>query len=466
MGTALGALLVWSASIGQPPESLESRYAAPVRRIIDAALAENDAWPKMEALCDGIGHRLSGSPQLERAIEWAQSAMRRDGLEHVRAEDVQVPRWVRGGESCEMAEPRRQRLHMLGLGGSVATPAEGITAEVVCVRDKDELAAVGNSVAGKIVLFNFPMKPYDPVGGTGYGDAVHYRGRGAQYAAQYGARAALIRSVTAHSLRSPHTGAMNYGDARVRVPAAALSVEDAEMIARLTRSGQRVVVTLRMEARDEGDARSANVIGELRGRETPEEYVVIGGHIDSWDVGQGAHDDGGGCVIAMEAVNVLRRLNMIPRRTIRVVLFTNEENGLRGARAYAERHADELPRHVAAIEADIGVFAPVGYSFEIRDADREAAVRARLEQIVALLGPLGSMKVETGHSGADLGPMKSAGFPLLGHLSDPARYFDYHHSEADTLDKVDPAEFSRNVAALAATAYVLADMVERLDDPR
>ncbi len=465
MNVVLGVLAACCAAQGPSAESIEARYAASAKRIIDAALAGNDAWQKMQELCDGIGHRLSGSPQLDQAVAWAQAALRRDGQENVRAESVDVPRWVRGRESCEMVEPRPARLHMLGLGGSVATPTEGITAEVVCVRDKDELATIGRAAAGKIVLFNYPMKPYDPVGGTGYGDAVHYRGRAAQYAAQYGAVAALVRSVTAHSLRSPHTGAMSYGDATVKVPAAALSVEDAELIARLTRRGERVVVRLRMEARDEGDARSANVIGELRGREKPEEVVVIGGHLDSWDVGQGAHDDGGGCVISMEAVNVLRRLNMIPRRTIRVVLFTNEENGLRGARAYAKQHADELPRHVAAIEADIGVFAPAGYSFEIRDAEREGAVRRRLESILRLLSPLGTMKLETGHSGADLGPMKTAGFALLGHLSDPARYFDYHHSDADTLDKVDPAELSRNVAGLATVAYILADMEERLGDP-
>jgi Zn-dependent M28 family amino/carboxypeptidase len=219
-----------------------------------------------------------------------------------------------------------------------------------------------------------------------------------------------------------------------------------------------------MEARTLDDAPSANVVAELRGREKPDEIVVIGGHIDSWDVGQGAHDDGAGIVMSMEAVNVLRKTHMIPRRTIRVVLFTNEENGLAGGKAYAKEHEAELKNHVAAIEADSGGFKPTGYSTECADKDHEAVAAKQLEEIVSLLSSIGPMTVHTGHSGADISPMEPAGVLLLGHNVEGLRYFDYHHAQADTIDKVDPRELSENVAALATVAYILADMPERLGE--
>jgi len=256
---------------------------------------------------------------------------------------------------------------------------------------------------------------------------------------------------------------MSYGDAKVKVPAAAVTVEDAEMIAGLQRLGVPVVVNLKMEARTLPDVPSANVVGELRGREHPEEIVVIGGHIDSWDVGQGASDDGGGCIIAMEAINVLRKLNMIPRRTIRVVLWTNEEYGLAGAKAYAADHANELKNHVAAIESDSGVFKPKGYSIDSKDEGRSAVAVQQMKDLLTLLADtIGPLSVDTGHSGADVSPMKDAGVMLLGHNVEGSKYFDYHHTHADTLDKVNPRELSENVAVLAVTAYILADMPERL----
>jgi hypothetical protein len=445
--------------------SITERYRSGADRIVAATFAGNDAWAKMEALCDGIGHRLSGSPELDRAIHWAADAMRRDGQENVRLEKVMVPHWVRGGESIAMIEPREHRMPMLGLGGSVGTPAEGITGEVVVVADEAEFEARSAEMAGKIVLFNNAMPPYTPEGGTHYGQTVRFRGRGPVMAAEKGAAACLVRSVTAHSLQSPHTGATRYQDDVPQIPAAAITVEDAEMIARLTEGGQSVKVRLMMEARTLPDAESGNVIGELRGREKPDEVVVIGGHIDSWDVGQGAHDDGGGCVIAMEAINVLRKLGMVPRRTIRVVLFTNEENGLRGGRAYAEDHAGELADHVAAIESDSGVFKPTGYSVDCADEDREAIATSQMAEITSLLGAIGPLGARTGGSGADIGPMKGAGVVLMGHGVDSRHYFDYHHTHADTLDKVDPRELSENVAALATVAYVIADMEERIGTP-
>ena len=236
------------------------------------------------------------------------------------------------------------------------------------------------------------------------------------------------------------------------------------MMARLQARDVPIIVRLKMDAQTRDPAPSGNVIGELRGSTNPEEIVVIGGHIDSWDVGQGAHDDGAGCVMAMEAINVLRRLNMIPRRTIRVVLWTNEENGLAGARQYAQDHADELPHHVAAIESDSGGFRPTGYSIQCADELKQATAVEQMRDIASLLVSLGADDVQTGYAGADVGPMRDAGVVLMGHQVEGSKYFDYHHSQADTLDKVDPVHFSQNIAAMATITYVLADMPQRLGE--
>lgn len=284
-------------------------------------------------------------------------------------------------------------------------------------------------------------------------------------ASEKGALACLVRSVTAYSLRSPHTGATSYDKETPKIPAAAISTEDAAMISRLTARGEEVIVKLKMDAKNHGMVPSANVIGELRGSTRPDEVLVIGGHLDAWDVGHGAHDDAGGCVIAMEAINVLRRLNLIPKRTIRVVLWTNEENGLNGGRQYAKDHADEMPKHIGAIESDSGVFAPKGISVQHRDANIQAIAAKQLEDILQLLEPINANMVKEGWSGADISPMKPAGVVLMGFMVEGSTYFHLHHSHADTLDKVNPDELSRCVAALAVVSYVLADMPGRLGVP-
>lgn len=444
---------------------IASEYRETAGRIIESVMASNEAYAKMEDLCLGIGHRLSGSVNLQRAIAWAVETMKSDGGENVHREKVMVPHWVRGEESATMIQPRHLTLNMLGLGGSVATPPGGITAPVIVVADEDELNAAGDDVRGKIVLFNKIMPPYDPDRGAGYGATVKYRTQGATLAAAKGAVACLVRSVTAHSLYTPHTGAMNYGDAKKKIPTAAITVEDTETIAGLTRSGREVVVNLKMNAKTLPDARSANVIGELRGSTNPEEVVIMGGHFDSWDVGQGAHDDGGGCVIAMEAINVLRKLHLRPRRTIRVVLWTNEENGVAGGKAYAKDHADELQHHVAGIESDSGVFAPRGYSVSCTDeAKRDVAIE-QINDILSLFpDSFPPLDAHAGGSGTDVGQTRSAGFVLMGHRVEGSKYFNYHHTNADTLDKVNPTELSQNVAVLATTAYILADMPNRLGE--
>ncbi len=444
--------------------SIQDRYRSTADRIIKSTMTSNDSWKKMHALCDGIGHRLSGSRQLERAVDWAVASLKTDGHENVRAEPVMVPHWVRGNESAVMVEPRVAPFAMLGLGGSVGTPPEGITAPVVVVRDEKELDALGEGARGKIVLFNNPMPPYDETG-SHYGSTVRFRGKGAILAAQNGAVACLIRSVTARSLRSPHTGAMRYDEKVAKIPAAAISTEDADTVARLAAGGTPVVVRLSMEASTQPDAPSANVVAEIRGRERPDEVVVMGGHIDSWDVGQGAHDDGAGIVMCMEALNVIRKMGLQPRRTIRVVLWTNEENGLAGGKQYAKDHASEIPHFVAAIESDSGGFAPDAFSVECKDKEREAVATRQVTGIAQLVRHLGATQVSRGHSGADVSPMKDAGAMLMGFSSKGDTYFDYHHTHADTLDKVNPDELSRCVASMAVMTYVLADMPERLGQP-
>jgi carboxypeptidase Q len=448
------------------PSPIARDYAAAAAKIIAAARADRGAYAKLAHLTDRIGHRLAGSPSLDRAIAWAAQAMKDDGHD-VRTEPVTVPRWVRGAERAAITAPVERPLVVLGLGGSVPTPKGGLTAPVVVVRSWAELDQKAAQVKGAIVLYDVALPAYDDEKGSGYGEVAQFRSRGPSRAAQHGAVGVLMRSVTAHSLRTPHTGALRYEPAQPKVPAAAVTVEDAQLIARLAEAGP-VTVRLSLESQDLGDGPSANVIGELRGREKPEEIVVIGAHIDSWDVGQGAHDDGAGCVQMMQALTTLRRLGLVPRRTIRVVLFTNEENGLRGARAYADAHAAELPRTVLALEADAGGFPPRGFSVELKSELAPQAlprVLPRFTQIASLLGSVGPIKVTAGHSGADLIPLIPAGVLGVGLVTAGQRYFDYHHTEADTLDKVDPAQLAEGVAAVAVLAYVAADLPDRLDAP-
>jgi carboxypeptidase Q len=451
-----------AAPVPPPPPSAIAGYAATADQIVGAARADRGAYAKLAQLTDRIGHRLSGSRELDLAIAWASKAMKDDGHD-VRTEKVMVPHWVRGVEAAELVAPIARPLTVLGLGGTVATPRGGITAPVVVVHDWAELAARGDAVKGAIVLYDVAMPAWSEDKGSGYGETVEYRGKGASRAARLGALAVLVRSVTAHSLRTPHTGAMNYDDDAAKIPALAVTVEDAALITRLAAAGP-VRVHVRCDDQLLPDVASANVIGELRGRELPDEVVVIGGHLDSWDVGQGAHDDGAGVVTMMQALTTLRSLGLTPRRTIRVVLFTNEENGLRGGKAYAKDHAGELAKTVLAIEADSGGFAARGFSVQA-PAEVTDRVRARVAEIAALLGGLGATRVTVGHGGADIGPMVPAGVPTLGLDVDGRTYFDYHHTDADTLDKVDPAALATDVAAVATMAYIVADLPGRLDAP-
>jgi carboxypeptidase Q len=448
---ALAGLLIAAPLAAQ--FDLEPHRAA-ADRLIQSALRDSAAYQRLSRLVDGFGHRMTGAPSLERAIDWIVAEMRRDGFENVRKEPVTVAHWVRGAESAELIMPRRMKLAMLGLGRSVGTPPQGIRAPVLVVRSFADLRARAAEARGKIVLYNVPfdttVAPF-----AGYGGAVVYRGAGADSASAVGAVAALVRSVTPRSLRSPHTGGMSYDSTRRirRIPAAAISVEDAEMLQRMQDRGERIEVRLTMGARTLAPAVSHNVIAEIRGSERPDEVIVMGGHIDSWDVGQGAMDDAGGCVAAWEALRLIKQLNVRPKRTIRVVLWTAEEIGLTGANAYRDAHRAEVDKHVLAMESDNGVFRPRALSFG--GVGTGLGVMGR---IATLLGSVGVYTARAGGPQADVSPLFALGVPVASIDTEGSRYFWYHHSDADTIDKLDPLDLARNVAIFAVIANVVANM--------
>jgi len=432
------------------PTAWIDRYREPAARLIGEAVGSTFAWHRLAVLTDTIGNRLSGSPALDRAIQWAVGEMRRDGLENVHTERVMVPRWVRGAESAEIVTPLQQPLMMLGLGDSVGTPSDGLRADVVIVHSFEELDPKASQARGRIVLFNVPF--------TTYGETVRFRSTGPARAARHGAVAALVRAVGPPGLRTPHTGALQYASDAPKIPAAAIATEDADLLQRIADRGERVTLRLKMDAHFEADVESANVVGEIRGREKPEEIVVVSGHLDSWDVGAGATDDGGGCIVTWEALRLMRKLNLRPRRTVRVVLWTNEENGGRGGQGYRDQHRAELGRHVLMLESDGGVFRPLGFGFTGSDSARDT-----VRTIATLLSGIAADQITVGGGGADIGPsVQEAHIPAMSLDVDGSKYFLIHHTPADTIDKIDPVEMAKCAAAVAVMSYVVADLPERL----
>ncbi|MCX5764605.1 MAG: M20/M25/M40 family metallo-hydrolase [Gemmatimonadetes bacterium] len=446
LALALTAALLPGALVAQGQPDVAVAYKSTSERIISAATADKSAaWNTLARFTDYSGNRLSGSAALERGIDWLVAEMKKDGLENVHTEPAMVPHWVRGKESATLMQPRVANLPMLGLGGSIATPKGGITAPVMVVGSFDELTTRAAEAKGKIVLFDVPF--------TNYGATVAYRSGGASAAAKVGALAALVRSVTPYSMRTPHTGGMNYDTTVAKIPTAAITVEDAMMIHRMVTRGEPVVVKLEMEAQMLPDVMSRNVMGEIRGSEKPDEIIAFGGHIDSWDVGQGDMDDVGGVIVAWEALKLMKKLGLKPKRTIRVVGWTNEENGSRGGRAYAEAHKNEVANHVLMIESDGGVFQPTQLGFSGSESGR-----AIMQQIAALVKSVGPVAIGASGGGADIGPMMQLGVPGVGFEVDGSRYFWFHHTDADTVDKLDPAEMQRCVAIMAVLSYIAADL--------
>jgi len=430
-------------------ESIKSKYVDTSLKIISKSLTDSTAYNRLGYMCDTFGPRLSGSKNLENAINWILKEMNSDGLENVRGEKVAVPTWIRGKESATLLSPFKKELSMLGLGGSIATPRGGLKAEVIVVNDWDELESRSNEVPGKIVLFNAPF--------TSYGETVAYRYSGASAAAKHGAVASLIRSIGPWSMNTPHTGVMAYNDDVQKIPNAALTMEDAMMLSRIHDRGNKIIVKLDMNARMVADRWSHNVLGEIKGSIYPEEVVVVGGHIDSWDVGQGAHDDGGACIASWEVLRLIKELGLKPKRTIRCVMWTNEENGGKGNKGYRDMHLDEMDKHVLAIESDGGVFSPKGFGFSGNDSAREI-----VEEIHELMKPIGANTISDGGRAADVAPLNDEGVPVMSLKVDGSKYFWYHHTDADTFDKIDFNEFNRCIAAMAIMAYVVADLDEPL----
>lgn len=430
--------------------ALPPRFSVAADQIVARATNSHRAWERLAELCDRFGPRYAGTTNLEAAIDWILSEMKRDGLDAVRGEPVEVTHWVRGRESVEMVAPHVEALPMLGLGGSVGTGPGGITAPALVVASFEELERRATEAQGKIVVFNAPF--------TSYGETVRFRWAGANAASRAGAVASLVRSVGSFSLRTPHTGGMRYEPGVRPIPHAAIASEDAERLGRWQRRGVTPVLRMRMEATNLPPARSRNVLGEIRGSTAPEEVVVVGGHVDSWDVGRGALDDGGGCIAAWEALRILRELGLRPRRTIRCVLWTDEENGVVGGKAYRDAHKHEAARHVLAVESDNGAFNPVGYGFTGSDA-----ARGIMDAIGGLAATrLGMGKVTKGGADADTGPLLEEGVPVASLRVAGEKYFWFHHTDADTPDKVDPDALNRCAAALAILAYSVADLEEAL----
>jgi carboxypeptidase Q len=448
------------------PIVFSAQTLSDLKRLQQAALNSEYAFRQVAHLADNIGPRLSGSAQATKAVEYVANELKAIGCQ-VQLEKVMVPHWVRGEETATLvqfpgqAENTTQKVVLCALGPSVATPPEGITAEVIAVKHFDELKAQPREkVAGKIVLFNYPFDKQmaaEGRGGEAYAEAVVQRSDGPSVAARQGAVACLVRSVGGADYRLPHTGYTQYANDAPKIPAGAITSEDADLIVDLARQGP-VKMKLVLTPQQLPDVESANVIGDIKGSEHPEQIVIISGHLDSWDLGTGAIDDGAGVAVSMEAANLIHKLNLKPKRTIRVIAWMNEENGLAGSKQYAKDYEKEWANHFGAMETDGGAGHPIGLN-----------IKGKFE-IKKMLGPIAAILQESGaggtsfveHVGADIEPMEKAGVPAFSPIQDSRFYFNYHHTAADTLDKIVPKELTENSAVVAVAAYALANMEQPL----
>jgi Zn-dependent M28 family amino/carboxypeptidase len=465
-GTAAPSPAPPSPTPSPTPILYSPKTLAELKKLQEAALASDYAYRQVAHLCNNIGPRLSGSAQAQKAVEYVAAELKALGLE-VQLEKVMVPHWVRGEETAALvqfpgqAEKTTQKIILTALGGSVATPAEGLTAEVVVVRDFDELNSLGKAkIQGKIVVFNHAFDKgmaAQGFGGDAYAEAVVYRSDAPSAAGRLGAAAALVRSVGGAACRLPHTGQTQYADDAPKIPAAAITQEDADLIAALTLQGP-VRMHLLLTPRQLPDALSYNVIGDLKGSEHPEQVVIVSGHLDSWDLGTGAIDDGAGVATAMQAAHLVRQLGFHPRRTIRVIAWMNEENGLMGGKTYDENHASEIANHFAAIESDLGAGHPLGIYLA-----GKPELKAFLEPVARVLQASGAGLLQSRDEvGADIDPLRKRGVPNFSPIQDSRFYFNYHHTAADTLDKIVPRELAENAAISAVLAYALANLEQPL----
>jgi len=426
-----------------------------INDIYNEALSNGKSYDWLEYLSNDIGHRLSGSVNAETAVKWGKQELS-SIADKVWLQPVMVPKWVRGAPEyahIESTDGKTISVPILALGGSISTPSIGIVANVVEVKSFDELDQLGEEkINGKIVFYNRPMNPTIINTFQAYGQSVNQRTQGAKYAAQYGAVGVIVRSMTTASDNFPHTGSMYYDDLPLnkRIPAAAISTNGADLLSSMLSLNKEVKFYFRQNSKNFPDQLSHNVIAEVRGSKSPDEIIVIGGHLDSWDVGDGSHDDGAGIVQSMEVIRILNSLGYKPNRTIRVVLFMNEENGLRGGNKYAEIARANNENHFFALESDAGGFTPRGFSFDTSIEE--------FESIKSWVGYFKDYALDNffiGGSGADIGPLKDGKVILSGLRPDPQRYFDYHHSNSDTFDKINRRELELGAAAMTALVYLM-----------
>lgn len=439
--------------------SLQAQNAdeAMIRKIFDEALARGQSYPVLEHLTTKVGSRLSGSPGAAAGVEYTRQVMEQFGFDSVWLQPVMVPHWVRGGkENGRIINSKKMgsvQVSVCSLGGSIGTGATGLAAQVIEVKSFDELKALGESqVRGKIVFFNRPMDPTKIQAFSAYGGAVDQRGSGAVEAARLGAVGALVRSMGLNPEDYPHTGGMRYVQDVPKIPAMAISTRDADVLSRLLKEDRDLGFYMESQAQTFPDAPSFNVVGELRGTTNSNEIIVVGGHLDSWDLGQGAHDDGTGCVQSIEVLRIFKALGIRPKRTIRAVMFMNEENGLRGGLKYAELAKTNKERHIAAIESDRGGFTPRGFTIGAKSSE---SAKASIRGWKPLLEPYGLTDFSQEGGGADIGPLEGPGVTLIGFLPDSQRYFSYHHTPEDTFDKVDKRELELGAASMASLVYLI-----------
>ena len=437
-------------------ENSPSRDPLMLESIYNETMTNAKAYDWLRFLSLQIGGRLSGSVEAEQAVEYTKSVLNDLGLDRVYLQPVMVPKWVRGAPEYayyETAPGLSTTVPITALGGSVATPSIGLKAKVIEVKGLEELEKLGRRVIeGKIVFYNRPMNPQTIQTFDAYGACVDQRYAGALEAAKYGAVGVIVRSMNLRKDDFPHTGSMSYGESPInsRIPAAAISTNGADLLSATLRLNPETTFYFKQNCRAFPDVKSYNVIGEIKGSVYPEEIMVVGGHLDSWDLGDGAHDDGAGVVQSIEVLRTLKAIGYKPKRTLRAVLFMNEENGLRGAREYASESESLGEKHVFALESDSGGFTPRGFQFDTSPQNFE-----RLQKWSALFYPYFTDRFELGGSGADVGPLKSQGTVLAGLRPDSQRYFDHHHSDHDTFDQVNKRELELGAAAMASLLYLI-----------
>ena len=454
------------ASPPPTPALFSSETLSQLKQLQQAALESDYAYRQVAHLANNIGPRLSGSAQAAKAVEYVASELKTLGCD-VQLEKAMVPHWVRGEEMAALtqfpgqASGTSQKIVLCALGGSVATPPQGIEAGVIVVKNFDELKAMPREkVTGKIVLFNYPFDKQIAAqsrGGDAYSEAVVYRSNGPSVAARQGALGCLIRSVGGADYRLPHTGLTNYADDAPRIPAGAVTVEDADLIASLVRQGP-VKMKLVLTPQTLPDVESANVVGDIKGSDSPEQVIIVSGHLDSWDLGTGAIDDGAGVAVSMETANLIQKLHLKPKRTIRVIAWMNEENGEAGSKQYAKDHEKEFSNHFAAMETDGGAGHPIGINIK-----GNPEVKKMFAPVAAILQESGAGILNlVEHCGADIEPLEKAGVPAFSPIQDNRFYFNYHHTAADTLDKIVTKELAENSTVVAVLAYALANMEQPL----